>query len=86
MNKLLNPILLALALAVPALVAAPDAAAIDPADVRDFEDVFLISGSAPGRDRLEVRWEIEDGYYLYNNKFLQFRSATDGVLLEVPVR
>jgi thiol:disulfide interchange protein DsbD len=87
MNKLLNPILLALALAVPALVAAPDVAAIDPADVRDFEDVFLISGSAPGRDRLEVRWEIEDGYYLYNNKFLQFRSATDGVVLgeaEVP--
>ena len=56
MNKLLNPILLALVLAVPALVAAPDAAAIDPADVRDFEDVFVISGSAPGRDRVEVRW------------------------------
>jgi thiol:disulfide interchange protein DsbD len=87
MNKLLNPILLALVLAVPALVAAPDAAALDPADVRDFEDVFVISGSAPGRDRVEVRWEIEDGYYLYNNKFLRFRSATDGVVLgeaEVP--
>jgi thiol:disulfide interchange protein DsbD len=50
-------------------------------EVRDFEDVFVISGEAPGRDRVEVSWAIEDEYYLYNNKFLRFTSATDGVVL-----
>ncbi len=50
-------------------------------EVRDFEEVFVISGQAPGRDRVEVSWTIEDEYYLYNNKFLRFTSATDGVVL-----
>jgi thiol:disulfide interchange protein DsbD len=53
-------------------------------EVRDFEDVFVISGKAPGRDRIEVHWDIEDGYYLYNNKFLKFHPATEGLLLDEP--
>ncbi len=53
-------------------------------EVRDFEDVFVISAQAPGRDRVEVSWKIEDEYYLYNNKFLQFKSASDGVVLGEP--
>ena len=84
MKKLLNPILIALALALPGVLVAPDAAAIDPADVRDFDEVFVISATAPTRDRVEVRWDIEDGYYLYNNKFLQFRAASDSVVLGAP--
>ncbi|MEJ2402500.1 MAG: protein-disulfide reductase DsbD family protein, partial [Xanthomonadales bacterium] len=67
-------------------LAAPWAAAraIDFDEVRDFEEVFLLSAEAPARDRIEVRWAIEDGFYLYNNKFLQFRTATEGVVLGEP--
>jgi len=63
---------------------APAALAIEFDEVRNFEDVFIISGSAPGRDRVEVHWDIADNYYLYNNKFLRFTSATDGVVLGEP--
>ena len=55
--------------------------AIDFDEVRNFEDVFVISGTAPGRDRVEVSWKIADDYYLYNNKFLRFVSASNGVVL-----
>ena len=58
--------------------------AIDFDEVRDFEEVFVLSVAAPARDRIELRWAIEDGFYLYNNKFLQFRSATEGVALGEP--
>ncbi|MCH8226886.1 MAG: sulfite exporter TauE/SafE family protein, partial [Proteobacteria bacterium] len=58
--------------------------AIEFDEVRDFEDVFVISAQAPGRDRVEVSWKIADEYYLYNNKFLQFTSASDGVVLGEP--
>lgn len=70
--------------ALTALLAVSAAHAIDFKDVRDFEDVFVISATAPARDRVEVRWEIEDGFYLYNNKFLGFRSANEGVVLGEP--
>jgi len=60
------------------------ARAIDPADVREFEEVFVIGATAPARDRVEVRWAIADGFYLYNNKFLRFRSGTEGVTLGEP--
>jgi len=63
---------------------APAAPAIEFDEVRNFEDVFVISGDAPERKRLEIRWEIADDYYLYNNKFLRFTSATDGVVLGEP--
>jgi len=62
----------------------PAALAIGFDEVRNFEDVFVISGKAPGRDRIEVSWAMEDGYYLYNNKFLRFVAATDGVELGEP--
>ncbi len=66
------------------LLAIPQAQAIEFDEVRNFEDVFVISAAAPARDRLEVHWEIADGYYLYNNKFLRFTSATDGVVAGEP--
>ena len=37
------------------LLVPPAALAIEFDEVREFDDVFRISGSAPGRDRLEVR-------------------------------
>ena len=66
------------------LLALPQAQAIEFDEVRSFEDVFVISASAPARDRVEIHWEIADGYYLYNNKFLRFTSATDGVVAGQP--
>jgi thiol:disulfide interchange protein DsbD len=66
------------------LLVAPVAPAIEFDEVRNFEDVFVISGEAPTRKRLEVHWEIAQDYYLYNNKFLRFTSATDGVVLGEP--
>jgi thiol:disulfide interchange protein DsbD len=66
------------------MLLAPAAVAIEFDEVRNFEDVFVISGAAPGRDRIEISWAIEDQYYLYNNKFLRFVSATEGVVLGEP--
>jgi len=66
------------------ILLAQAAPAIEFDEVRNFEDVFVISGDAPDRKRLEIRWEIADDYYLYNNKFLRFKSATDGVVLGEP--
>jgi thiol:disulfide interchange protein DsbD len=66
------------------LLALPPAQAIEFDEVRSFEEVFVISASAPARDRVEIHWEIADGYYLYNNKFLRFTSATDGVVAGQP--
>lgn len=54
-------------------------------EVKDFGDVFRISGSAPTRDEIRVRWDIQDGYYLYNNQFLRVTSGTDGVVVGKPV-
>jgi thiol:disulfide interchange protein DsbD len=68
-----------------AMFLAQSALAIEFDEVRNFEEVFVISASAPSRDMLEVRWKIEDDYYLYNNKFLKFVSGTDGVILGDPV-
>ncbi len=61
------------------------AQAIEPEDVRSFEDVFLISAAAPDRASVEVKWDIAPGYYLYNNKFLQFSVQTPGVVLGEPL-
>jgi thiol:disulfide interchange protein DsbD len=84
MNKIKNPMFRVLITLMAGLFASGGAQAIDISDVKDFEEVFVISAEAPGRDRIEVRWDIEEGYYLYNNKFLRFRSGTEGVVLGEP--
>jgi len=55
------------------------AAAIESDEVRRFEDVFVVSADAPDRSRIEVNWDIEPEYFLYNNRFLQFSVETAGV-------
>ena len=79
MNKLLT-----ILVTMSGLLLSATLPAIEFDEVRDFEDVFVISAQAPGRDRVEVSWKIEDEYYLYNNKFLQFTSTSDGVVLGEP--
>jgi thiol:disulfide interchange protein DsbD len=69
-----------------ALLVLPGAAiAIEPHEVRDYGDVFRISAQALSRDLVEVRWDIEADYYLYDNKFLRFATDTPGVVLGDPV-
>jgi thiol:disulfide interchange protein DsbD len=60
------------------------AMAIDAGDVRPYDEVFAISAKAVARDRVEVSWRIARDYYLYNNRFLEFRSNTPGVVLGAP--
>ena len=60
------------------------AAAIEPDEVRRFEDVFVVSAYAPDRVRIEVSWDIAPGYFLYNNRFLQFSVQTPGVETGAP--
>ena len=62
-----------------ALLATPPLAAIGFDEVRDFEEVFVISAEAPSRNRVDIHWAIAEGYYLYNNKFLRVTPATEGV-------
>ncbi len=63
------------------------AAAVEYDEIKDFGEVFKISATASDRQHIEVSWQIADGYYLYNNKFLQFKTETTGVVLgpaEIP--
>ena len=58
-------------LAAPALIASLLAAM--PAIAADFElppvdEVFVLSAQATARGRIEVRWKIADGYYLYRHR------------------
>ncbi len=71
--------LAALALLQPLL-----ALALNSDDIKEFGEVFKISAEAPSRDEIEVTWQIADGYYLYNNKFLRFTTDTPGVKLGDP--
>jgi len=57
------------------------APAIEFDEIRDFGEVFEISATAPDRQHIEVSWKIADGFYLYNNKFLKFRTETTGVVM-----
>jgi thiol:disulfide interchange protein DsbD len=60
------------------------AAALDPDEVKNYEDVFLISATAPDRSHVEISWDIAAGYYLYNNRFLEFAVQTAGVRIGKP--
>ena len=67
------------------LFSCPAAQAIEPDEVRNFEDVFVISAYAPDRASVEIKWDIAPGYYLYNNRFLEFSAQTPGVKVGEPV-
>jgi thiol:disulfide interchange protein DsbD len=63
------------------------ATAVEFDEIRDFGEVFKISAQADDRQRIEVSWDIAEDYYLYNNKFLKFKTETQGVILgavEIP--
>ena len=57
------------------------AGAIEFDEIREYGDVFKVSAKASDRQKIEVNWEVADGFYLYNNKFLKFKTETAGVIL-----
>ena len=56
-----------LTLLVLALVAHP-AQAISEDDLLPVDQAFVLTASAPTRDRIEVQWKVADGYYLYRHR------------------
>ncbi len=42
--------------------------AIDFDDVLPVDEALVVSAQAAGRDRIEIRWQIADGYYLYRHR------------------
>ncbi len=57
-----------LLLPLAALVAPAASAAITQDDLLPVDDAFVLTASAPTRDRIEVRWKITEGYYLYRHR------------------
>lgn len=55
-------------LAAALLLAALPAAAVDDAELPPVDQVFVLSAQATARDRIEVRWKIADGFYLYRHR------------------
>ena len=60
--RLLLPLVLALAASVPAL------AAIDEDDLLPIDQAFALTAEAVSRDRIEFRFAIAEGYYLYRHR------------------
>ncbi|WP_281349624.1 protein-disulfide reductase DsbD domain-containing protein, partial [Pseudoxanthomonas kalamensis] len=44
------------------------ALAVDEGELLPVDEAFVISAQAPSRDRIEIRWRIHDGYYLYRHR------------------
>ena len=55
-------------LAAWAALAAPAAFAVDESDLLPVEQAFVLTADAVAPDRIEVRWVIADGYYLYRHR------------------
>ncbi|KFN49198.1 protein-disulfide reductase DsbD family protein [Arenimonas composti] len=47
---------------------APVRAAVDEADLLPIDEAFALSAQASERGRIEFRWKIADGYYLYRHR------------------
>ncbi|RZA15644.1 MAG: cytochrome C biogenesis protein, partial [Proteobacteria bacterium] len=44
------------------------ALAVTEADLLPVDQAFVLEASAPSRDRIEVKWKVADGYYLYRHR------------------
>jgi len=69
-----------LALALPATAAPMQQFQLPPVD-----EVFVLSAQATAGDRIEVRWQIADGYYLYRHRTsVKADAAFAGATLSLP--
>ena len=60
--------LLACLLPLASLIAPAASAAITQDDLLPVDEAFVLTATAPTRDRIEIRWQITDGYYLYRHR------------------
>ncbi|PZQ23720.1 MAG: cytochrome C biogenesis protein, partial [Stenotrophomonas acidaminiphila] len=60
--------LFACLLLLASLIAPAASAAITQDDLLPVDEAFVLTATAPTRDRIEVRWKITDGYYLYRHR------------------
>ena len=81
MNTPIRHFIALVALALASLAPSAMAQGINPDEVKDYGEVFAISGEAVSRDAIEVRWDIAEDYFLYHNRFLAFGTDTPGVVL-----
>ena len=66
------------------LLAAIPATAAD-IELPPVDEVFVLSAQATARDRIEVRWQIADGYYLYRHRTsVKADAAFTGATLALP--
>ena len=73
------------ALAMVLAVQAPVRAAPQGVDLPPVDQVFIPSATATARDRIEVRWKIADGYYLYRHRTsVKADAAFTGASLGLP--
>lgn len=63
-----RPVLAVALLFCAAAFAPTPAHALDPADLPPVDEVFVPEVEAVAPDRVEVRWKIADGYYLYRHR------------------
>lgn len=83
MTGLLSPLRRWLAAAL--LLAAALPAAAQDAELPPVDQVFVLSAQATARDRIEVRWKIADGFYLYRHRTsVKTGSNFDGAQLALP--
>ena len=54
--------------ALAALFLAPTAQAVDEADLLPIDEAFALTAEATDRGRIEFRWDIAPGYYLYRHR------------------
>jgi thiol:disulfide interchange protein DsbD len=47
------------------------------ADFLPVDQAFVLSATSPARDRVTLRWDVADDYYLYRDKFSVKTAATD---------
>ena len=50
------------------------------ADFLLADQAFVLSATSPARDRITLRWDVADDYYLYRDKFAVKTTATDAQL------
>ena len=43
-------------------------AAVSEDELLPVDQAFVLTASAPSRDRIELQWKIADGYYLYRHR------------------
>jgi thiol:disulfide interchange protein len=65
------------ALALLSLLVALPAAAIDESDLLPVDRAYVLSAEATAPDRVEIRWKIAEGYYLYRHR-TGVQTATAG--------